>query len=60
MSTKPSTLLLALGLALLAGCSKKAAPAAPGPVEVGVVTLAPTRVTLTKELPGRTSAYRVA
>ncbi|HSD21499.1 MAG TPA: efflux RND transporter periplasmic adaptor subunit, partial [Anaeromyxobacter sp.] len=47
-------------LALLAGCSKKAAPAAPGPVEVGVVTLAPTRVTLTKELPGRTSAYRVA
>jgi membrane fusion protein (multidrug efflux system) len=29
-------------------------------VEVGVVTLASTAVTLTKELPGRTSAYRVA
>jgi membrane fusion protein (multidrug efflux system) len=59
MSTNPST-LLALGLALLAGCGKKAAPPAPGPTEVGVVTLAPTSVTLTKELPGRTSAYRVA
>ena len=37
----------------------RAAPPA-GPVEVGVVTLAPTPVTLTKELPGRTSAFRVA
>lgn len=31
-----------------------------GPVEVGVVTLAPTAVTLTRELPGRVSALRVA
>jgi membrane fusion protein, multidrug efflux system len=48
--------------AALAGCGRSAAkPAAPaGPVEVGVVTLAPTAVTLTKELPGRTSAFRVA
>jgi membrane fusion protein (multidrug efflux system) len=29
-------------------------------VEVGVVTLEPAAVTLTRELPGRTSAYRVA
>jgi membrane fusion protein (multidrug efflux system) len=29
-------------------------------VEVGVVTLEPTAVTLTRELPGRTSAFRVA
>jgi membrane fusion protein (multidrug efflux system) len=31
-----------------------------GPVEVGVVTLAPAAVTLTRELPGRTSPFRVA
>ena len=52
--------LAALLAAALAACgrssSKAAGPA--GPVEVGVVTLAPTSVTLTKELPGRTSAYR--
>jgi len=51
----------ALALAALAGCGKKQAQGAPpGPVEVGVVTIAPTPVTLTKELPGRTSAFRVA
>ena len=48
--------------AALAAChrsdGKAAAPA--GPVEVGVVTLEPTPVTLTRELPGRTSAFRVA
>jgi membrane fusion protein (multidrug efflux system) len=31
-----------------------------GPVEVGVLTIAPAPVTLTEDLPGRTSAYRVA
>jgi membrane fusion protein (multidrug efflux system) len=51
----------ALLLAVLAACGRPGAkPAAPAPVEVGVVTLAPTSVTLTKELPGRTSAFRVA
>ncbi len=51
----------ALALAL-AACSRSAAkPAAPSaPVEVGVVRLEPTSVTLTRELPGRTSAFRVA
>jgi len=45
----------------LAACSGKAPPqAATGPVEVGVVTLAPAAVTLTRELPGRTAATRVA
>lgn len=51
-----------IGLAA-AGCGKGAASptAAPaGPLEVGVVTLAPTAVTITNELPGRTSAFRVA
>ncbi len=56
-----SSPLLAIALALLAGCGKKpAATAKAAPVEVGVVTLAPVAVTLSRELPGRTSAYRVA
>jgi membrane fusion protein (multidrug efflux system) len=60
MNSRLASLLVAT-LAVLAGCEKKsAAKAPPGPVEVGVVTLAPTPVTLTRELPGRTSAYRVA
>ena len=42
------------------GCGPGAAPQASGPVEVGVVTLEPKPVTLTRELPGRTSAFRVA
>ena len=61
----PGRRVLSAGLLLAAaalGCSRsagKAAPA-PGPVEVGVVTLEPRPVTLTRELPGRTSAFRVA
>jgi membrane fusion protein (multidrug efflux system) len=50
-----------LAAALLAACGGKGAPpVAAGPVEVGVVTIAPRSVTLTRDLPGRTSAYRVA
>ncbi len=54
----------ALGALLLGACGDK--PGAPtgrgpsGPVEVGVVQLAAAPVALAKELPGRTSAYRVA
>ena len=60
MNQRPSTVFL-LSLTLLAGCDKKPpAKAASGPVEVGVVTVSPTPVTLTRELPGRTSAFRVA
>lgn len=49
-------------IAVLPGCGRPGATAAApaGPVEVGVVTLAPTAVTLTKELPGRATAFRVA
>src|SRR3546814_16113433 len=49
----------------LAGCNDddngqaKAAAAAPA-VEVGVVTLKPERVAISTELPGRTSAFRIA
>lgn len=53
-----------LCLALLAGCGRKPPAGAggppKGPLEVGVVTIAPTSVTLTEDLPGRTSARRVA
>jgi len=50
-----------LCLLILSGCSKKTpAPTAPAAVEVGVVTLAAQPVNLTRELPGRTSAYRIA
>ena len=56
----PRSLPLA-GLVLLAACSSRsAAPPAPGPVEVGVVTITPAPLTLTRELPGRTAAFRMA
>ena len=60
---KPSLAMLTIAAALGAcGKDKPAAPppAAQGPVQVGVVTVAVQPVTLTRELPGRTSALRVA
>lgn len=54
--------LLAAG-AVLTGCGgadNKAAPPAPPPPEVGVVTATPGRTDLTTELPGRLEAFRVA
>jgi len=53
---------LALLAAGLGGACRDAPAGAPpaGPVEVGVFTVAPSQVTLTRELPGRTSAFRVA
>ncbi|KAB0499980.1 efflux RND transporter periplasmic adaptor subunit [Pseudomonas vancouverensis] len=63
MQFKPAitALVAAVALAsLLSGCKKEeAAPAAPPP-QVGVVTLQPQTFTLTSELPGRTSAFRIA
>ncbi|RBP46522.1 membrane fusion protein (multidrug efflux system) [Roseimicrobium gellanilyticum] len=64
-SWQPLLLLPMLALSLT-GCGKK--PAGPpagmgmmgGPMEVGVLTLAATPITLTQDLPGRTSAFRVA
>jgi len=41
-------------------CQKQAAPPQGGPVPVTVVTLASRSVTLTRELPGRSTAYLVA
>jgi membrane fusion protein (multidrug efflux system) len=60
-SSRASAPFLLAASALLAACGGKAAgPPASGPVEVGVVTITPTPLTLTRELPGRTSAFRVA
>ncbi len=60
----PQVGLAALGitvLVLLPVCAQPPpAPPSGGPVEVGVVTLTPTAVALSRELPGRVSAYRVA
>jgi membrane fusion protein (multidrug efflux system) len=55
------SLPLALALAV-AGCSRgPGAGGRPmGPAEVGVVTIAPQAVTLSAEVPGRVSAFRVA
>ena len=67
MNTHKTTVsvLLAFLLAglLLAGCrggDKQAGPPAGGPPEVEVVTLAPESVSLSEELPGRTTAFRIA
>src|SRR5258708_27360881 len=60
------TVLLAAAAALvLTGCGESqpgGAQAAPtvGPPEVTVVTLAPQAITITTELPGRTSPNRIA
>lgn len=52
--------LAAVGAALACGKSATRAPPAQGPVEVGVVALAPKAVALTRELPGRVAPYRAA
>jgi len=49
-----------LGGLFLTGCEEHQAPRARGVPEVVTVTIHPERVTLTTELPGRTSAFRVA
>ena len=51
--------LLALTALTLAACGKEDA-GPPPPPEVGVITLAPRTVAITDQLPGRTTAFRVA
>lgn len=63
MKNKHCTLLAVAGALAVAGCGKPATPPGPPkmpPQEVGVVTIAPRTVELITELPGRTTAYRVA
>ena len=63
MQFKPAVTALVTAVALaslLSGCKKEeAAPPAQAP-QVGVVTIQPQAYTLTSELPGRTTAYRIA
>ncbi|MDH0748476.1 efflux RND transporter periplasmic adaptor subunit [Pseudomonas sp. GD03842] len=65
MQFKPAVTVLVTAAALaslLSGCSKKeeATAATPPPPQVGVVTIQPQPYTLISDLPGRTTAYRVA
>lgn len=64
MHTKPAfaALVSAVALALLSltGCQEDSAPQAQQAPQVGVVTLQPQPFALTAEVPGRTSAYRIA
>ena len=47
-------------LVLLSGCEHKAAPPAPPPPKVSVVTVQSQAVPITTELPGRVAGYRTA
>jgi membrane fusion protein, multidrug efflux system len=60
-STRNVTFALTLSVVAVAcGGGKVAGPGAPAPPEVGVLTLKPVHASLQTELPGRTTAYRVA
>ncbi|MDH4559185.1 efflux RND transporter periplasmic adaptor subunit [Pseudomonas sp. BN417] len=64
MPMKPAFAALVSAIALatlsLTGCQEASAPPPAQTPKVGVVTLQPQAFTLTTELPGRTSAYRIA
>ena len=63
MTSKRKVTGLASALAIavtLAGCGKQPDAPAPGPAEVGVITIQPQKLAVTTELPGRTSAYQIA
>jgi len=53
-------LAVLFGVLLLAGCDRQQESPPPPVPEVAVVTVQPQKVVLTTELPGRTSAFRVA
>jgi membrane fusion protein (multidrug efflux system) len=53
-------LIALLGGLLMFGCDRPQAPRPHSLPEVGTVTVQPQQIVLTTELPGRTSAYRIA
>ena len=58
---RPARVALAVALLALGACKQASqGPPSMGPPEVGVVTLHAQEVPLTRELPGRTRAFRVA
>ncbi len=62
-SRMAALVVILLGILLLAGCGKQSAAvsrAPSAPPEVGVIVIKPQRVSLTTDLPGRTSAYLIA
>jgi len=61
VASNPAILLFGVFLLLLTvgGCKQKGGPPQSNP-EVAVVTVHPERVVITTELPGRTSAFRIA
>lgn len=52
--------LALLGGLVLAGCNRQPPPAARPAPQVSTVTIQPQKITLTTQLPGRTSAFRIA
>jgi len=61
MTSVPRHTALVIALSLLSACGDKAAaPSAPPPATVAVLTVHPGTVTLSSELPGRTEASRIA
>ncbi|MEM5429298.1 efflux RND transporter periplasmic adaptor subunit [Cupriavidus oxalaticus] len=51
---------LAIAMSMLAGCGDKKEAAGPPPPQVSVVTLKAEQLTLDTQLPGRTTAFRIA
>lgn len=49
-----------LGGLVLAGCNRQPPPPPPSAPQVSTVTIQPQKVTLSTQLPGRTSAFRIA
>ncbi|GAC1420082.1 MAG: efflux RND transporter periplasmic adaptor subunit [Burkholderiaceae bacterium] len=61
MRTSTRLLAIMIAMLLLASCGKQPTAPAPAPlVEVGVITVEPSRLALTTELPGRLEASRVS
>ena len=59
-SSNTGKLAVLLAASALSACGKPEQPAAPPPAPVGFVTVAEQPVTLTTELPGRTTAYETS